>query len=117
MSLDFLSPWLHSFCSRRGPAAAACNDDGVPVNSTIDCARDGRLTILAKRTRAGANSGSAYWKEPGEETPTFPCADFPRDRSADEPRPRVHARRDGGERPEQYMIMQLELAPAQPGTG
>ena len=33
-----------------------------------------------------------------------------------EPRPRVHARRDGGERPEQYMIMQLELAPAQHGT-
>jgi hypothetical protein len=77
MSLDFLSHWLHSFCSRRGPAAAACDDDGVPANSTIGCARDGRLTILAKRTRAGANGGSAFWKEPAEETPTFPCADFP----------------------------------------
>jgi hypothetical protein len=59
------------FCSRRGPAAAACNDDGVPVHSTIDCTCDGRLTILAKRTRAGANGGSAFWKEPAEETPTF----------------------------------------------
>src|ERR1700730_9508755 len=115
MSLDFLSPWLYSFCSRRGPAAAACDDDGVPLHSTIDCARDGRLTILAKRTRAGANGGSAFWKEPAGD------ADFPLRRLSsgpfgDEPRPRVHARRDGGERPEQYMIMQLELAPAQPGT-
>jgi hypothetical protein len=29
------------------------------------------LTILAKGTRAGATGGSAFWKEPGEETPTF----------------------------------------------
>jgi hypothetical protein len=63
--------------------------------------------MLAKRTRAGANGGSAFCKEPGEETPTF---------LGTVRRMTLGPRRDGGERPEQYMIMQLELAPAQPGT-
>jgi hypothetical protein len=93
--------------AKSSPAAAACNEDGVPGRSTVDCARDGRLTMLAKRTRAGANGGSAFCKEPGEETPTF---------LGTVRRMTLGPRRDGGERPEQYMIMQLELAPAQPGT-
>jgi hypothetical protein len=31
--------------AKSSPAAAACNEDGVPGRSTVDCARDGRLDV------------------------------------------------------------------------
>jgi hypothetical protein len=78
----------------------------VPGRSTVDCARDGRPTNVGQTNPERAQTADRHFgKSRGK-----------RRSSADDPRPRVHARRDGGERPEQYMIMQLELAPAQPGT-